>query len=329
MITNTYSNDLKNMDLPPINGTGETMETPAGELTSSGGTINVAPAVNFAVSQTPFGNLPGINSTVGAMTGNIDAADFLDSLYAEVTGWGAAELVGHLAPGVPALPGIVAGLATEGFKDNPNYSAKLTQSTIGAGATVLGGAIAGPPGALIAGTLADYVTKASLDDGWLGDITDARSREKERDAVEGEWGFSREDTSSMAKTQGLMDAFGVKDNGFGLDAAYSSTAYGQMEAAGQKSFQTTSLADYLDRMKVEIDDMMRSDPAGGQKGKQEDDSLDGIGRLDGVKDSYGGMTAGRIDAKEHSPDEGSGGVGSGEAGVSSPGDLGDDDSDNF
>ena len=194
--------------------------------------------------------VPGpVQSGVNAVVGSTSFDQLQDSLLSSLASTLAGTAVNTALPGIPGLPSMAGALAGESMKSESNYGATALSSGINTGAVMAGTALAGPIGGMVAGALSSYAVKSSLKDGWLGDMVDSRISETKRDAVEDAFGFDPSDTAGMASTQGMMDALGVADRGFGLDAAYGSTTAGQIaSSAKQAGFDDSSLMGYLDRL---------------------------------------------------------------------------------
>lgn len=235
--------------LPPANGDGTTTAPDTDGVTTSADLGSIpSGVVGFGLSQL---GVPGaVTSGVTAVTKSDNFTQLQDNLLSSLASTLGSAAVNAVLPGLPVAPAVGGALASEATKSNSNYGAAALSSGINAGAAVAGSMLAGPIGGLVAGALAGYATKSSLADGWLGDITDARTSETKRDAVEDAFGFSVGDTKGMASTQKGMDAFGVTDKGFGLDAAYGSTTAGQLADSAKQTglLDNSSLMGYLDKL---------------------------------------------------------------------------------
>jgi hypothetical protein len=96
---------------------------------------------------------------------------------------------------------------------------------------------------MLGGMLGGYAVKSSMDDGWLGDMTDARSREADRDRAES-LGFSTNQTADAAGVDAARGQFGGIDpgvstqSGVGLSPGLSDLDSG-VHAAGKTSLSDT------------------------------------------------------------------------------------------
>lgn len=206
-------------------------------------------AIGYGLSKA---GVPGeVTSAVSAAASSKSFSDLQDSLLSSLANITGREVAERVAPGVPGLPSLGGALASEATKDNPNFGAAALSSGIKSGAALVGTMLGGPIGGFIGGVLSSYAVKSSLDDGWLGDLTDARSYETSRDRAEA-LGFSRDQTGDAAGVQAGRDAFadagysgldpGVsKDSGVGLSPG-TSDLEGGVARAGRDS-----LMGYMDR----------------------------------------------------------------------------------
>ena len=240
------------------------LNTARGELIPQGPESNTVTDPDSVTTSADLGSIPSglanlgmdlagvpgpIQSGVNAALGSTSFDQLQDSLLSSLASNLASTAVNAALPGLPGLPSMAGALAGESTKKDSNYSAAALSSGINTGAALLGTAVAGPLGGMLAGSLAGYAVKSSLRDGWLGDLADSRTSEAKRDAVEDSFGFDPSDTAGMASTQQGMDALGITDKGLGLDAAYGSTTAGQLaSSAKQAGFDDSSLMGYLDRL---------------------------------------------------------------------------------
>jgi hypothetical protein len=167
------------MELLPMRGETPDVQTTGAEL--QGGLPGVSPSgVVDAVGT--VGNIAtggkyssGINAATGITQGkpatNV-ATDFATDILGTFGKSLLNDVLGDLSPMAgPAIAGV-----KESFKDNPNYGKAVTSSGIQTGATMLGGLIAGVPGAIVGGLLSGYAAKESFEDGILGDMVDSRTK---------------------------------------------------------------------------------------------------------------------------------------------------------
>lgn len=271
------------MILPPADQNNPVYSLSQGAtLPSAGGDAPVSDTDGVTTSG-DLGSLPGagvnigmdlagvpgpVQSGVNAVMSSDSYSQLQDSLLSSLASTLGSAVTNAALPGIPGLPSIGGALAGEATKSDSNYGAAALSSGINAGAALAGTALAGPIGGLVAGALSSYAVKSSLADGWLGDMVDSRTSEAKRDAVESAFGFDPSDTAGMASTQRGMDAFGVTDKGFGLDAAYGSTTAGQISASAKSAgFDDNSLMGYLDRMDTlarEFEDVTTVTPTRGR-----------------------------------------------------------------
>ena len=147
-------------------------------------------------------------------------AELQDSLMSSVAGIIGRELTNAALPGVPGVASLTGAVASEATKSNPNFGATALSSIAKTGSSLVGTAVAGPWGGLLGGLLGGYAMKSSLDDGFFGDITDARTREDARDRAE-TLGFSRDQTADAASVDAGRGAFA--GSGYsGIDPGVSS-----------------------------------------------------------------------------------------------------------
>ena len=137
--------------------------------------------------------------------------------------------VNALSGGVPGVGPMVGAMASTAMGSNPNYKSAGVRSGINTLAALVGNAALPGLGGIIATSLADYITGPSWEHGFLGDVTDSRSQEKEKDAIEDSWGVGTSTTKDLAG----WDALGVGQ--LGVNAAYGGTAAGKYESAAEKS----------------------------------------------------------------------------------------------
>ena len=239
--------DLLPMIQQGNNGSDQTTVSDPDSVTTSADLGSLpGTAVNIGMD---FAGVPSsVQSGVNAVMSSSSFSELQDSLLSSLAGTLASTAVDTALPGVTGLPSLAGALASESTKQDSNFSAAAIKSGLTTAASVLGTATLGPFGGFLTGTLGGYAVESSLRDGWLGDVADSRSSEKERDAVEDGFGFTQSQTADMAATQRGLDAFGVPDKGFGLDAAYDSTTAGQLAASAKTSPLTddSSLSSYLD-----------------------------------------------------------------------------------
>jgi len=304
-------------DAPVSDTDGVTTSADLGSLPSAG--------VNIGMD---LAGVPGpVQSGVNAVMSSDSFSQLQDSLLSSLASTLGSAVTNAALPGIPGLPSIGGALAGEATKQDSNYGAAALSSGINAGAALAGTALAGPIGGLVAGALSSYAVKSSLADGWLGDMVDSRTSEAKRDAVESAFGFDPSDTAGMASTQMGMDAFGVADRGFGLDAAYGSTTAGQIAASAKQSgFDDSSLMGYLDRLDTiarefedvttvaKADDRNPSNNAGGFLGDRDVDSRD---RSD--DSTPGGLLGGRDGGGAGGSSGGGVGAGTSDGTASGPG----------
>lgn len=254
--------------MTPLPGSGQTdpsQQSTTGPTTTGNLPGIVGGLVSTGVGLSPLGSIPGATSAVtGAVTGQ-SFSDIQDAVLGDLLGWGASTVASNLGLGY-GIPGVVGAVTSQAAKDNPNYGATALGSVAQIGSAMLGGAVAGPLGALVGGTLGGTLANQSLKEGYLGDLVDSRARESERDAVEDAFGLSPSDTESMARVdslEGFLDglsamagaASGEKGRtsamdanlgfDFGLDSAYGSTTEGKLSSAASEAFGFDSLEGFL------------------------------------------------------------------------------------
>jgi hypothetical protein len=220
---------------------------------------NLGPVAGYMFNQTELANMPGIGPALsGALQSSLSGANPEQvgmSMFNAGLGSSVATAINSISPGIPGLPSIGASLATESLKEDPNYSASALRSGINAAAGFLGNLALPGIGGVAASSLADYVSSKSFKDGFLGDITDSRRNEKERDAIERDFGVGTETTKSMADFQDMLDQFGIEDKSFGLKSAYDTTPTGQLEKTTKETgvfSPPKTLSEYLDRLSNDL-----------------------------------------------------------------------------
>ena len=315
-------------ELPPYNGGSDQTASDPDSVTTSADLGSLPSGVaNIGMD---LAGVPGpVQSGVNAVVGSTSFDQLQDSLLSSLASTLAGTAVNTALPGIPGLSSMAGALAGESTKSESNYGATALSSGINTGAVMAGTALAGPIGGMVAGALSSYAVKSSLKDGWLGDMVDSRTSEAKRDAVEDAFGFDPSDTAGMASTQGMMDALGVVDKGFGLDAAYGSTTAGQIaSSAKQAGFDDSSLMGYLDRLDKLSREFEDTTAVTAKTG-----GLSPLGNDDGTpgNSGYAGGFRGDADidsrdrhdsAYDDDSDDGGGGGGSG--GLGSAGDTGSD-----
>lgn len=162
----------------------------------------------------------GVTSAATAAAKTDSFAELQDSLMSSVAGIIGREVAEAALPGVPGVASLTDAVASEATKSNPNFGATALSSIAKTSSSLAGAALAGPWGGLLGGLLGGYAMKSSLDDGFFGDITDARTREDARDRAE-TLGFSRDQTADAASVDAGRGAFA--GSGYsGIDPGVSS-----------------------------------------------------------------------------------------------------------
>lgn len=285
---------------------------------------------SFGLGLTPIGQVPGVGAGVNAATqgGSLDAIQ--DAILGSVLGWGASSATSALGLGF-GLPGIAGATASEFSKDDPNYGAAAIGATTKTGLAMLGGALAGPLGAYGLTQLGGPMVDKSLSGGYLGDVADSRSREKERDAVEDAFGVSVEDTAQMARVDTVEDMLDRMEQmagtasgdtgrregaamdagmgfGYGLDSFNDSTMSGQLSSAADKAYGINDLIGYLDSIETE-DIEIDAIGVGGSR-----DSRSDYGRSTNERGYLGDRDLSSSQNMDRQPDESSGGLFGGDGG---------------
>lgn len=224
--------------------------------TGIGGTI-----ANTAASHA-LGNLPGYGVASSGVNAAIQGGDLasiqgavIGSLVGQVTGLGLSSLgLGSIAGLGSAVTSAVASDAT---KSNSNPAAAAVAALSGFGSRAVGALLGGPFGSVVAGVLGDMATESSLKDGYLGDMTNARSSETARDAVESEMGLSPSDTAMMADADSILGGpiSSTSGYGFGLSDNYSATKDGFFAEQAEKAFsEKADLMGYLNQINAEVEE---------------------------------------------------------------------------
>ena len=149
--------------------------------------------------------------------------------------------------------GVVGNTVSEAMKSNPNYGRAAVESAVPT-AAALAANVALPGLGLAVGPAVGYMTGKSLKDGQLGDMVGSRQKENMRDVVEDDWGATVGETKGMNDVQNALDSIGYSTDKtnvgldrdlsvMGIDDAYESTRYGQIDKAARKS----SLAGYFEK----------------------------------------------------------------------------------
>ena len=173
----------------------------------------------FNMAGQKLGVPSGVTSAVSAAAKTDNFSALQDSLMSSVAGIIGREVAGAALPGVPGVASLTGAVASEATKSNPNFGATAVNSIARTGASLLGTAVGGPWGGFIGGMLGGYAVKSSMEDGWLGDMTDARSREADRDRAES-LGFSTSQTADAAGVDAARGQFGGSGYG-GIDPGVS------------------------------------------------------------------------------------------------------------
>lgn len=256
---------------------GNSGSSPSQESSSSQGSVSnasgvpgiVGGAVSMGLGLSPLGQVPGVTAGVNAAMQGSSLDAIQDAVLGDLLGWGGASLASNLGLGY-GIPGIVGAVTSEAVKDNPNYGATALGSTAQVGSAMLGGVLGGPFGSIIGGTLGRSLANSSLKEGYLGDLADSRSREKDRDAVESAFGVSVADTESMARVDSIesfldgLEAMAGAASGvtgksgrssamdanlgfdFGLDSAVASTTSGKLSSAADDAFGFSTVEGFID-----------------------------------------------------------------------------------
>lgn len=289
----------------PAETAGSTPSSPTGTSVdlSPAATSIASQAANFGLSQTPMSSIPGIGGAVGgAVNAGINGGTATQVGQSAISG-GIASLLQNALPGVPALPSMIGSAAAEMLSEDPQPAVAATRAGISSAGALIGSAIPVPViGPMVGSAIANHYGNMSIEDGYLGDALDSRSREAERDAVEQGMGQSVGSTKGMAAADRLGMAEREDGYGFGLSANYGATTEGQLskaakEALGTKENMKTLSSYYSSRMSSEEKTNMESSRSG--------------------QDSNGGRDNGNDTGHD-----GSGARGGGNEGNSSPGGIG-------
>lgn len=233
-----------------------------------GPSAQAIPAVQELLREIPS----GISSAAGSVLRG--ETDPLEIAYNGLIGE-AANQVSQLFPGVPVADLLVSNVK-EARRASPNYGASTLAAGARTGSGMLGQAILPIPGVgyMVGSSIGNYFAQESIRDGYLGDWSDSRSNERQRDAVE-DLGKSVSDTKDLAaRDNGWQNLTGEKSP-FGLQAEYDATPLGRIENSSNiKAFYGGHRDDY---------GLGGEDNVGGTKGSS-------TGTGGGYNDGKGGVT---------------------------------------
>lgn len=254
----------------------------------AGQEVEMSPAMTSGIvgamtSAAPVSSVPGINAAVQGMTNAAASGgsnkDVGNATFGSIMQSALQFGLSSLFEGIPGVANVGTAVGMEAMSDDPNYGRAALSSGLPMATSVVSNAVL-PGLGMIAGPLASYYAQRSLKDGWLGDATNSRSKERMRDAVEDEWGLCVDDTASMAASQRSIDGInaGASEEskfedklGLGLEANYGTTTAGQLRSMVEKELGFSSLKSYLDSMSHKLKDFGYS--SDGSSSKREIDSI--------------------------------------------------------
>lgn len=187
-------------------------DTDSSQRGYEGGTdigAGVSAAMGLGARAAKFGGAEfgfGVGSAIGAARAGVKTGSTTEAAKTGVIG-----LAGETLGAVGGIPGMV-GKAALGVATAEDPSKTATKTT----GSILGGVLGGPLGA-IAGGLLGGAAYGSVKEGLLGDITDSRSQERERDTAE-RMGYDYGQTADMAG----VDASRAAHGDYGVDPGISS-----------------------------------------------------------------------------------------------------------
>ncbi|MCU7816329.1 MAG: hypothetical protein KZQ81_14280 [Candidatus Thiodiazotropha sp. (ex Rostrolucina anterorostrata)] len=203
----------------------------------------------------------GLNPSASGMIGGAvsDALRGADlSRIAANTGMRAARTVagnvlnrvGLASPVIGPAMSMGSGLIGQMQQVNPNYSAAALSSAVPSLAGAIAGSMFGPIGAVIGGMIAGEYTQGSMREGWMGDLTDARSYERARDFYEDQ-GLSRAQSAAEVGGYGMTSRdvdfgqSGYADPGAGTDygGGFANADYDAPEGFGRAALDPSNPAD--------------------------------------------------------------------------------------
>jgi len=266
--------------------------------------MNMAPvnaAANIGMQATGMSSNPAISSAVNSLTSGADPETLGTSAFSAVMQSGLAQAYNSILGGLPMAPQMATSLSMEATKAKPNYSKTAVNTGIQMLTSLLGNLALPGYGGVIAGGLAKYFSEKSFKHGFLGDMTDSRSREKQRDSIEDAYGVNVDDTAEMASGQSRLDRMNMESTGFvpssekiddklgvGLQSNYDTTTAGQLEKSAQEAFSNPSgLKGYFDKVSQEFsfeDPEKEKDKGQGQEGGNREGNL---GEAEGSHDDRG------------------------------------------
>lgn len=224
--------------------------------------VNVSPELIGNTVNTIASLTPSVTGTVGESAARSAASTAASGGSAKQVGQSAFQslMQGLISQGLTSLLGNTYGAAnvasntvTEVMKSNPNFGRAALESAVPTAVGVASN-IALPGLGLVTGPVSGYMTNKSLKDGALGDLAGSRQKEHMRDVLEDEWGSTRSETKGLNDVQNALDSVGYSTEKtnvgldrdlsvLGIDDAYESTRYGQLDKAARKS----SLQGYFDK----------------------------------------------------------------------------------